>query len=52
MSKTYRPYEPKQAFLMPICLQDWLSEDSMAYFLADVVDGLDLSAIMRSYGAE
>jgi transposase len=52
MSKTYRPYEPKQAFLMPVCLQDWLSEDHPAYFLSDVVDELDLSAIMRRYEAE
>lgn len=52
MSKTYRPYEPKQAFLMPVCLQDWLFEDHLAYFLSDVVDELDLSAIMRRYEAE
>jgi len=52
MSKTYRPYEPKQAFLMPVSLQDWLSEDHLAYFLLDVVDELDLSAIMRRYEGE
>ena len=52
MSKTFRPYEPGQMFLMPASLQDWLPKDHLVYFISDVVDHLDLSAIMRRYGEE
>ena len=45
MSKTYRPYEPDQVFLLPPALTDWLPETHLVYFLRDVVEGLDLSAI-------
>jgi transposase len=49
MSKVFRPYEPEQMLLMPACLQEWLSSDHLAYFISDVVDHLDLSAIMNHY---
>jgi transposase len=52
MEKTYRPYEPDQLFLLPPSLEDWLSEDHLVYFLSDVVDELDLSAITRVYEQE
>ncbi len=38
MSKTFRPYDPEQAFLMPASLQDWLPKGHLAYFISDVVD--------------
>ena len=52
MSKTFRPYEPEQMLLMPASLRDWLPEDHLAYFLSDVVDHLDLGAVMARYEAE
>ena len=45
MSKTYLPYDPDQQLLLPAALQEWLPEDHLAYFISDVVDQLDLSAI-------
>jgi len=52
MSKTFRPYEPEQPFLMPASLKEWLPSDHLAYFISDVVDQLDLSEIMESYERE
>jgi len=45
MPKGYRPYLPEQDLLLPPSLRDWLPEGHLAYFVADVVDQLDLSAI-------
>src|SRR4030065_1439290 len=52
MSKTYRPYEPDQVFLLPPALTDWLPDQHLVYFLRDVVEGLDLSAITTGYERE
>jgi len=52
VSKTFRPYEPDQIYLMPASLQDWLPKGHLAYFISDVVDHLDLSAIMSCYEEE
>jgi transposase len=38
--------------LMPASMQDWLPSDHLAYFISDVVDQLDLSAIMKRYAGE
>jgi hypothetical protein len=45
MGKTYRAYLPEQDFLLPPSLGAWLPEDHLAYFVSDVVEQLDLSAI-------
>jgi len=52
MAKTYRPYVPEQDLLLPPSLRDWLPEDHLAYFVSDLVDHLDLSAIMKVYEEE
>jgi transposase len=52
MAKTYRPYVPEQDLLLPPSLRDWLPEDHLAYFVSDLVDHLDLSAIMKVYDEE
>ena len=49
MTKTYRPYQPEQDFLLPPSLRDWLPENHLAYFVSDLVDQLDLSAIYAVY---
>jgi len=52
VSKTFRPYEPDQISLMPASMRDWLPSDHLAYFISDIVDNLDLSAIMERYSGE
>ena len=52
MSKTFRPYDPEQIFLMPASLSDWLPKGHLAYFISDVVDHLDLGGIMSRYEEE
>ena len=52
MGKSYRPYLPDQEFLLPPSLRDWLPENHLAYFVSDVVDNLDLSAMEAVYGDE
>jgi len=52
MAKTYRPYVPEQALLLPPSLREWLPDDHLAYFVGDLVDQLDLSAILGAYEAE
>lgn len=48
----FRPYLPDQDFLLPPSLRDWLPEEHLAYFVSDVVDQLDLTAIYAKYSEE
>ena len=52
MSKTYLPYDPDQQLLLPAALQEWLPPDHLAYFISDVLDQLDLSAITARHEHE
>ena len=52
MSKTYRPWNPDQDWLLPPSPRDWLPEGDLVYFLLDVVKTLDLSEITRQYEEE
>ncbi|HEX2344058.1 MAG TPA: IS1182 family transposase [Vicinamibacterales bacterium] len=52
MAKTYRPYVPEQDLLLPPSLRDWLPENHLAFFVSDLVDQLDLSAITSGYEDE
>jgi transposase len=52
MAKTYRPYLPEQDLLLPPSLREWLPEDHLAYFVSDLIDQLDLSAITAVYEDE
>jgi transposase len=52
MAKSYRPYYPDEELLLPPSLRDWLPEKHLAYFVSDVVDNLDLSAMDAVYGKE
>jgi transposase len=47
VTKSYRPYAPKQAFLFPPSPTEWLPEDHLAQFVMDVVGQLDLDGIHR-----
>ena len=52
MGKSYRPYYPDEELLLPPNLRDWLPEKHLAYFVSDVVDNLDLSAMDAVCGNE
>jgi transposase len=53
MSKTFRDWEPDQVWLLPPSLQDLVPAGHVAHFVRDTVrDGLDLGAILGSYGEE
>src|SRR2546429_8628855 len=48
--KTFRRFEPDQILLMAPSLNEWLPEDHLARFVAEMVDEvLDLSAIYEDY---
>ena len=52
MSKTYRAWNPDQDWLLPPSPRDWLPDGDLVYFMLDVVQTLDLSAITRKYEQE
>jgi transposase len=52
MSKTFRPYEPDQPFLMPASIREWLPSGHLVYFVSDVMGQLDLSAVTERYAHE
>jgi transposase len=52
MAKTYRPHIPEQDLLLPPSLREWLPEDHLAFFVSDLIDQLDLSAITTGYEDE
>ena len=49
MGKTYRDWNPDQAYLLPPSPSDWLPEDDLVYFVLDTVRDLNLRAITRKY---
>jgi len=52
MSKTYRPWNPDQDWLLPPSPREWLPEGDLVYFMLDVVKTLDLSEITGRYEKE
>jgi len=50
VDKTFRPFQPDQIFLVPPSLDEWLPQNHLARFIADVVDEhLDLSVFYADY---
>jgi len=47
VSVRFKPLERDQTYLLPPSLQEWLPPGDLAYFVIDVVDQLDLSALVR-----
>ncbi len=43
MSYNFLPYEPDQMFLLPPSLAEWVREESLARFVSEVVDELEVS---------
>ena len=52
MRKGYRAYLPEQDLLLPPSLREWLPEGHLAYYVGDIVDQMDLSAIHAVYEKE
>lgn len=51
-TKTFRPYDLDQPFLLPPSMRDWLPSDHLAYMILDVVAALDLSVVRKQYEGE
>jgi len=50
VGKRFRAFDPHQVLLLPPSLDDWLPEDHLARFVADLVDDvLDLSPVLADY---
>lgn len=50
MEKTFRPYNPKQNFLFPRSLDEYVKDDDLSVFIRDLVmEQLDLSEIYDGY---
>ncbi len=45
----FRTIDRETGFLLPPSVDDWLPERHLARFIVEVIDGLDLSAMSRSY---
>jgi len=45
----FRPFDRDTPYLLPPSLDEWLPQKHLARFVAEVIDGLDLSALIRSY---
>ena len=52
MSKTYRAWDPDQAYLLLPSPRDWLADGDLVHFMLDVVQTMELSAITRNYEQE
>jgi len=48
-TKKFRDHDPKQIMALPPSLSDWLPADHPSYFVSEVVEGFDLSAIYGKY---
>jgi len=49
MGKTFRAYDLSQLLLLPPDMRQWLRPDHLALYVSDIVEQLDLSAILNSY---
>ena len=49
MPYNFRKFDPHQLLLLPPNLDDWLPQQHLARFLADVVANLDLKPLLRRY---
>lgn len=49
MTTSFLPYEPKQEFLLPPSLSEWLPENHLAYFVSEIIDRLELQKFYARY---
>jgi transposase len=48
-TKTFRPYDQDTLLLMPPSVRDWVAADSLAAFISDIVDELDLVPFLAAH---
>jgi len=49
MAHRFRPWTTAQLYLLPPALNDWVDDDHLIHFVADVVRSLDISAVEATY---
>jgi len=49
LMSNFRAIDRETGFLLPPSIDEWLPEQHLARFVVEVIDGLDLSAMVRSY---
>jgi transposase len=49
VAREFLPYDLDQHYLLPPDMRDWLPSGHLVWFVAEVVDALDLSQIMDAY---
>ena len=49
-TRIFRPYDPDDLWLSPPSPRDWLPEEHLTYFLSDLVEELNLTPILQTYG--
>ena len=50
--KKFKEYRPDQIYLLPPSMRDWLPDDHPVYYISEMVDKMDLSAIYGEYREE
>jgi transposase len=45
----FRQFDRATGFLLPPSFDEWLPERHLARFVVEVIDGLDLSSMVKSY---
>jgi transposase len=51
MSYNFREYDQGQLLLMPPSIQEWVKEDSLPFFLSEIIDGMDSRGRLASFYA-
>jgi transposase len=49
--KRFRPVGRHTSYLFPPSIDEWLPEEHLAQFIAEVVDGLDIGALEKAYAS-
>jgi len=49
MSTRFGPYHPEQSYLLPPSPSDWLAEGHLAYFIAEMVDTLEVDGFYAEH---
>lgn len=50
ITRTFRSYEPDDLWLLPPSPRDWLPEEHLALFVSDLVEELNLTPLLQTYG--
>src|ERR1035441_3439452 len=49
MNTRFRPYHPEQSYLLPPSPWHWVAEGHLAYFIAEIVDTLEVDGFYAQY---